>query len=152
MELLKCQLLFLREFQRVWQPSSNHMVHIVRLAEPWGRGPWILDLMGPLFNQHSDQKLRLLSCPSTHLILFLKTDSPFLKLFQVEELGSFDSFLALIHCLEQYLNLRTLAHWDSFSVWNLQLSLARRAVFLPLADWRPKPPQSLGLVTISQLT
>ena len=75
--------------------------------------------------------------------------SPFFKPFQIEELGSVDLFLELTHCLEQYLNLRTLAHCDSFSVWNLQLSLARSAVFLPFVDWRPKPSDSLGFVTSS---
>ena len=41
---------------------------------------------------------------------------------------------------------------DSFSFAILQHSFARRALFLYLIWFKPKPPQSLGKVTVCQLT
>ena len=124
----------------------------LRLNEFRGRGPWMRALMEPRLDQQSDQKSRLLSCLGIHFNPILKVASPIFIPFQVGELGSLASFLELILCLVQYLYFRTLAQGASFSVWNLQFSLARRVVFLPLADYSPRPPNSLGLVTASHLT
>ena len=124
----------------------------LRLIDSRGRGPWMRALMEPRLDQQSNQKSRLLSWPRIHFNAFLKVASPFFKPFQVGELGSLASFLELILYLVQYLYLRTLAQGASFSVWNLQLSLARRAVFLPLADCSPRPHNALGLDTTSHLT
>lgn len=76
-----------------------------------------------------------------------KISSPFKRPFHVDDLGSLETFLELILWWVQYLYLSSLAHRESFASWNCQFNFARRAVFLPLADWRPRPPNSLGLVT-----
>ena len=72
--------------------------------------------------------------------------------FHTLEQGSLSAFLDIALRFEQYLLLSTLAHKESFFVWNLQLSLARKAKFFPLANWRPKPPSSFDLVTLCHPT
>ena len=82
--------------------------------------------------QVSVQKFKVLSRPGFHLIPLLKVSSPILTPLQVGEEGSLASGLELIHLLVQYFFLRTRTQRASISVWNLQLSLANKAVFLPL--------------------
>ena len=82
--------------------------------------------------QVSVQKFKVLSRPEFHLIPLLKVSSPILTPLQVGEEGSLASGLELIHLLVQYFFLRTRTQRASISVWNLQLSLANKAVFLPL--------------------
>lgn len=109
-------------------------------------------LIGPRSDQQSYQKFRLLSCSGIHLTSFLNTSSPFLRPLHVGEQGSLVAFLELILCLVQYFNLRTHDQGALPSMCNLQLSLARRAMFLPFAVCRPRPPRFLGLVTFPHLT
>ena len=65
------------------------------------------------------------------------------QLFIVAQMWEQGSPLALVATLLlglQYYIFKTLAQGASFSVWNLQLSLERRAIFFPLADCNPSPP------------
>ena len=99
--------------------------------------------------QVSYHRLSLLSYPGVRLVPFLKTFEPFFIAFHTLEQGSLSLFLEFDLRFEQYLLLSTLAQIESFSVWNLQLSFARRARFFPLVDCNPNPPPSpLGFVTL----
>ena len=55
-------------------------------------------------------------------------------------------------CLVQYFSFRTFDQGVLPFMCILQLSLAKRVVFLPLAVWRPNPPRFFGFVTLLQLT
>ena len=109
-------------------------------------------LSGPLSSYFSYHKDRWLSLPTTHLDPHLKTTSPFLIVDQVlEQVQS--SRWALVGLLSTlFLWFNTLAHREDISVFNLQLSLAKKAIFLALAAWMPRPPSLLGLVIFFQLT
>lgn len=123
-----------------------------RLVDSRGIGSWMMDLKGPKSNQLSNQKSKLLSCPEIHFIPSLNTCSPFFKPFQIGDPGNLASFLEFRCCMVPYFSLSTLTQGALSSEWNLQLSLAKSAVFLPLAYWSPKPPLSFGVVTLSQPT
>lgn len=72
--------------------------------------------------------------------------------FQLGEEGSLSGSLALALEVEQYFFRITLAHGASLSWYNLQFSLARRAIFLALVACIPSPPSSLGLTILFQPT
>lgn len=114
------------------QSLVEHTSLISRFVVPRGRGPCMRFFKGPRSNQQSYQKFSLLSWPGTHLTPLLNTSSPFLNPFHVGEQASLAAFLELILCLVQYFNFRTLAQGALPSVCYLQLSFARRVVFLPL--------------------
>ena len=134
------------------QPLVKQISLILRFSVSQGRGPWIRFLKGPRSDQQSYKKFNLLSWLGTHLTPFLKTSSPFRSPFHVGEQASLAAFLELILCLVQYFSFRTFDQEALLSVCILQLSLVRRAVFLPLAVWSPNPPRFFGFVTLLQLT
>ena len=106
-----------------FQPPNSATSLILRLKDSSVRGPWMMFLNIPRFDQLSCQKLRLLSYLGIHLIPFLNISSPFFMLFQVWEQGRLASFLEFNLWCMKYFNHRTLAHWDLPSVWNLQFNL-----------------------------
>lgn len=110
------------------------------------RGPEMRLRNGPLPSHLSFYKESWLSLPTTHLDPLLNTASPFLIVNQIlEQVQSLR--WALVDLLTTlYLWFNTLAHKEVVSVFNHQLSLAKRAIFLALAPWMPRPPSLLGLV------
>ena len=71
------------------------------------------------------------------------------------EQGSLLALVAPLLLWLQYFRSNTLAQGAFFSLWNqwnLQLSLDRRAIFLPFADCSPNPPSSLDFINLSQPT
>ena len=78
------------------QPFSIAMFPILSSASPLARGPWIMDLKGPLDVQESVQNLRLLSRPRLHRVPLEKVSIPLFIAFQIRELGREFSFLELI--------------------------------------------------------
>ena len=107
-------------------------------------------LIGLSLNHLSCQKDSSLSLLAIHLIPFLNIGLPFLRAAHVgeQDLGLGRGCLRLL----EYLWERTLTQRESFSWWKSQLSLASKAVFLSLADWRLSPPSFFGFVIFFQPT
>lgn len=123
-----------------------------RESSPLLRGLEIIPLIGPVSSHLLNQKERRLSFPAIHLIPLVKTSSTFLIAAQVVKQD-------WIRWLEACLLLRFKYFWESTqaqrefcSLWNLQFNLAKRAMFLAFASWRPRPPSFFGLVIVFQLT
>ena len=112
-------------------------------------GPCISCQSGPPFVQLLTHRFRLLSLPTIHLLLFLKVSMPFFIAAHTGEQGSLFALEAFILLQLQYFTFKTWSHNASLSVWNLQLSLDRKAIFLPSADCKPRTPSSLDLITLS---
>ena len=134
------------------QPLMEHTSLILRFSVSRGSGPRMIFLKGLRFDQQSYQKFSLLSWPSTHLTPFLNTSSYYLSPFHVGKQESLAAFLELILYLVQYINFRILDQGALPSICSLQLSLAKKVVFLPLAVCSPNPPRFFGLVTLLQFT
>ena len=105
-------------------------------------------LIGLSLNHLSCQKGSSLSLLAIHLIPFLNIGLPFLRAAHMgeQDLGLGRGCLRLL----EYLWERTLTQRESFSWWKSQLSLASKAVFLSLADWRLSPPSFFGFVIFFQ--
>ena len=93
-----CNSFFTSSRSSIWsrsqfQPPKSTTSLILTLEDSAVRGPWMMFLRIPRFDQLSCQKLRLLSYPGIHLIHFLNISSPFFMLFQVQEQGRLASFL-----------------------------------------------------------
>ena len=136
-------------------PPPNSRSYAVKHS--WGveslflwKGPAIRLLIDLSLNHLSCQKDSSLSLLSIHLIPFLNIGSPFLRATYVgeQDLGLGKGCLRLL----EYLWERTLTQRESFSWWKRQLSLANKAEFLSLADWRPSPPSFFGFVIFFQPT
>ena len=137
--------------KEIW--FKSHPISVMRsftshLDSSQFSGPWMRRRRGHFLVQFPYQKLNLLSLPTIHMLPALKTSLPFFIAAQIREQGSLSALGEAFLLLLQYLALRTLAQRASLSTLNLQLSLPRRAAFLPLADCNPRPPSSLGLVTL----
>ena len=122
------------------------------LSSPRLRGPKMRLRRVHSSSHLSFQKDRWLSLPTTHLDPLLSTASPFLIADQILEQDcglkwAFVTFLATL-----YLWFRTLAHKAFVSIFNRQLSLAKRAVFFALAACKLRPPSLLDLAIFFQLT
>ena len=102
-------------------------------------------LSGPLSSHLSYLKDSWLSPPTTHLDPHLKTASPFLIADQVlEQVRSFKwALVGLLSTLFLWFN--TLAYKEDVSVFNLQLSLAKRAIFFCFSCMDTKASLSFGL-------
>ena len=118
----------------------------------YDKGPWISCLRSPLLIQLLSQIFKLLSLPTNHLLPLLNISIPLFIAAQFEEHRRLFALTAFILLWVQYFHLKTWAHSASFSIWNLQLNLVRRATFLPVDDCNPSPPSSFDLVTFYQPT
>ena len=122
------------------------------LVSFWVNGPSMSSLTDWPFTQLSFQNVRLELLPTFHPIPCLTTGNPILIVAYIGEKGSISGSLDLLQLWEQYLLSKTLAYNASFSWYSLQFSFARRAMFLALAAWSPRPPSFFGLAILFHLT